>query len=661
MANTGIRVGEEVGRPFAEEIAELDETYRWACGAPVESLSQRVLQLSGRPLLAVGSGGSFTTATIAAGLFRRSERRFSSAISPLGLASQSALLRSASVLLASAGGSNPDVLGALRIAVNSESPSVLALCASVGSRLVAAAGRSSNVAIEEFEPPFGDGFLATNSLLASAVLLTRAFSTAFGICLELPKQLTRLVDASRWQTFVNSISASASELWRRNTTIVLYGPTSLAAAIDLESKLTEAALSNVWIADYRHFAHGLHNWLSKRGDDSSIVAFVSPDDQGIAGETLEQVPGTVLRFVVYLPECRLAELRALAHVFPIVHSAGLARGIDPGRPGIPSFGRRIYRLNAFARTAGKLTTLHPLERAAIERKTQKSIADVERDGQLEYWHAAYTSVTNRIRKARFGAIVLDYDGTLSETSKRYAGLRADVAQEITTLLQAGISIGVATGRGKSVRETLREAIPKKHWRRVTIGYYNGGQIGTLLDDACPDGTPSVIEALSPILTALQSDARLLQLATIEGRQKQITVRAKSPSLAQECWDSVAHLAHLTGPATIKLVRSSHSFDLLPSDVTKLSVIAHLLKRDEQLGVLAIGDMGRWPGNDHELLSHRYSLSVDEVSPDPRTCWNLASPGIRGVQAILEYTARMTVSRKGIARIKLARTAMRGRP
>jgi hypothetical protein len=62
----------------------------------------------------------------------------------------------------------------------------------------------------------------------------------------------------------------------------------------------------------------------------------------------------------------------------------------------------------------------------------------------------------------------------------------------------------------------------------------------------------------------------------------------------------------------------------------------LVGEAETTAVLCIGDRGRWPGNDFALLQEPYSLSVDEVSPDPNTCWNLAPPGHRGIQVTLDY-------------------------
>ena len=650
-----------MGRPFAEEVGELEGTYRWARAAAIEQLSQKITQLSGHPLFAVGSGGSLTTAAIMDGLFRDSGQGFSSAITPLELSIRRDSLRKASVFLATAGGSNADVVGALRIAAKSEAAHVLALCASVGSRLGDESSKFSNVSIEEFQPPSGkDGFLATNSLLASAVLLTRAFATANNILVRLPKQLHGLVRARRWQTFVNSLTRKASELWCRDTVIVLYGPTAQPAAIDLESKLTEAALSNVWMADYRHFAHGRHHWLAKRGSTSSVIAFVSSSDREIAKRTLDQVPTSVPRLVIELPDGPLAMLAAITHVFPIILSAGLAQGIDPGRPGVPPFGRRIYRLNAFGRTSRPASPLPPRATAAIERKSQKSIAQLDAQGDLPFWEAAYTDAIERIVKGRYSAIVFDYDGTLCAPSERFTGLNSAMTEQLRRLVKSGVQLGVATGRGRSVREELQTAIPKKYWAKVTVGYYNGGQIGTLLEDCCPDGTHSVSNILQPVLSALRSNARLLHISDVEERLKQITVMAKSPSYADECWNLLAHIVHLERPADIKLVRSSHSFDLLPIEVTKCAVIESLSTCEEGTDVLPIGDMGRWPGNDHELLSYPHSLSVDQVSPDHNTCWNLSSPGISGVQATLELLTRIKVSSRGIARLILPHAPKRGR-
>jgi len=74
---------------------------------------------------------------------------------------------------------------------------------------------------------------------------------------------------------------------------------------------------------------------------------------------------------------------------------------------------------------------------------------------------------------------------------------------------------------------------------------------------------------------------------------------------------------------IKIVESTHSIDLLSNDVSKTDLIKYIKKNiSEQLEILCIGDRGKWPGNDFELLSYPYSLSVNEVSANSHSCWNL---------------------------------------
>jgi hypothetical protein len=60
---------------------------------------------------------------------------------------------------------------------------------------------------------------------------------------------------------------------------------------------------------------------------------------------------------------------------------------------------------------------------------------------------------------------------------------------------------------------------------------------------------------------------------------------------------------------------------------------------------------RPPGNDYEFLQSPYSLSVDEVSAAPDSCWLLSSPGAKGVQATLEYLEGVVV-KSGVARLYL---------
>lgn len=646
-----------MGKPFLEELYALEETYRWAICASAPQLRESLGRLTAAPLCAVGSGGSLTTAEIASELFSSLGFGLATTMTPAELASRGRILRGCSVFLATAGGSNPDALGSLRVAGTHEAGAVLALCATAGSKLAENAKRFSQVQTVDFDLPSGrDGFLATNSLLASATLLLAGFSDLAGVDARFPKKLSMVVGATNWRDFVRTHADDSEPLWSRETVLVLHTPSTRFAATDLESKLNEAALANCATADYRHFAHGRHHWLAKRGSSSSVVAFVPRNERTLAEKTLAELPPDVPRVVIPVHDGPVGMLAALAHVYPLVLGCGKARHIDPGRPGVPAFGRRIYRLNAFGRNTPPHRALPTPAEAAIERKSSKPRVRLEQNREYRFWSNAYRRSLDQINNGRYASIVFDYDGTLCSAEERLTGCRKPITDLLSWLLESGITVGIATGRGKSVGKALRGGLPKSQWNQVIVGYYNGGQIGTLANTAIPDGSASVDESFSLALKAIKRCKRLGKIAEIEPRKKQITVTVPSAHHRAECERLLLHCVNLTLAGRAKLVCSTHSFDVLPTDVTKLDVIRRVA--DPSGDTLAIGDMGLWPGNDHELLTHPYSLSVDQSSPDPSSGWNLAPPGVSGVDATLSYFSRAKLDAAGRLRVTVGKSPAR---
>ena len=95
----------------------------------------------------------------------------------------------------------------------------------------------------------------------------------------------------------------------------------------------------------------------------------------------------------------------------------------------------------------------------------------------------------RLSDTRFEAAVLDYDGTIVDTRDRFVPACDEMIAELVRLLDAGVLIGIATGRGGSVQRDLRSKLPENLWRRVLVGYYNGAEIDYLDVDVAP-GTPA---------------------------------------------------------------------------------------------------------------------------------------------------------------------------
>jgi fructoselysine-6-P-deglycase FrlB-like protein len=596
------------------------------------------------PLVAVGSGGSYTSAHLAIFLHTLFTGRVGKAITPLELLTSSVYLPDLALLLLTAGGSNPDILACLERAKTLSPGRFGTICTRKGSLLADAVASSSAISLHEYELPTGkDGFLATNSLLATGVLLARAYGQGWSGGAELPASLGDLVHPGvEAKAFRDDLERRCQPLWDRETLVVLHGHTCLPAAVDLESKFTEAALGHLQTADLRNFAHGRHHWLARHGASTAVLALVTPEDRLLAEQTLRLLPQDVAVARVDLPRGPvLGMLAALVAGMYTTGLAGQARGIDPGRPKVPPFGRRLYHLGVPKTPPLPESDLAEDEAAAIERKAGLTVATLAAQGRLSDWRKAFAAFRESLRSASFGALVLDYDGTLCGAAERYSGPGPEVAERLTALLRAGVHIGVATGRGRSVRKDLsRLLVDRALWDRVLVGYHNGGEVGPLSDETLPPSTPDVDESLRGVAAAIRAHRRLPQLAACEARLRQITLELVRETGGDEVWEMTERLVRQHAPAGTTLVRSSHSIDILAPGVSKKALVVRVrevLARDGQhASVLCIGDKGRWPGNDFALLEEPFAMSVDEVSLDPETCWSLAPAGERCVAATLFY-------------------------
>jgi hydroxymethylpyrimidine pyrophosphatase-like HAD family hydrolase len=637
-----------LGKPFAEELASLPGTFEWASQQPIDEIVRSVRALSNLPLIAAGSGGSFTAAHLACALHGAHTRRMAQAMTPLQLISAPTDLRDLGIFIPTAGGKNPDVLATLRHLISEEPRSLVVWCGTQGSPLASLAAKYRFVDLHEFLLPCGkDGFLAVNSLLAFAVLLARSYAASVGSSgSPLPRSFDKLIGDQSWSR-LDDINARCKELWERETLIVLHGPSTLPAAVDIESKLTEAALGSVQLADYRHFAHGRHHWLAKRRSSSAVLAIICDDDRRIAESMLSLIPPAIPIVHLDVPYAGwLAGISAMARGFFLAASIGRSRGIDPGDPGVPSFGRDIYHLNVY-KTPPDDGPLPPDERLVIERKARVKISDLARTARLDNWREAYRAACSALYDAVFRGLALDYDGTLCHESERFDPLPEVMATEFARLLRGQVRIGIATGRGKSVRKSLQQALPEKLWDRVVIAYYNGAEVGMLGDDTCPDDADVAGAELKDTLEKLDRDPLISRLAKITVRRRQITLEPADGFFPGLLWEYVHALLVGLGDNAAIALRSGHSVDIVPTQSSKLVVVDKIRQLAGAGHVLRIGDRGRWPGNDYALLDHVHAVSVDEVSPDPMGGWNIAPAGHRGAQATLGYLRRLKATRGGL--------------
>lgn len=475
-----------MGKPYASELTKLDATLAWAANVDVAPLARALRSASSMPLVAVGSGGSLTAAHLLALLHRQFTGRVSSVLTPFDISAANPGIDTA-VWLLSAGGTNRDIIECFRSVAHREPRQLGVLCTSPNSPLAKEACDYQYVDFFGYSLPSGrDGFLATNSLAAFTLLISRAYAEIFNIlwnpCLPVDVIFAEGVSQSRQLAIYRE---KTQLLWKRETIHVLHGNATRIGAIDLESKFTEAALGHVQLADYRNFAHGRHHWLAKRGNSSGLLAYITPEDRGLAERTLALIPKEipVLR-VVFDGDLIRAALASLYFSLHLTAWAGLARGIDPGRPGVPKFGERLYhlRMSRPSRVPGTMR-MKPIERTAIERKTGVNTETLAAEGSLPRWRKALATFRRSLCNTAFCAAAFDYDGTLVDTRHRFEPPSPEVADEVIRLLKVGWRIGIATGRGQSVRKALEQCIPAEYQNQITIGYYNGADVAMLSDES----------------------------------------------------------------------------------------------------------------------------------------------------------------------------------
>lgn len=619
-----------MGKPFKGELEILSSTIEWAEGQDVTCLSKFLFGEDRQtPLVCIGSGGSLSACHYAAQLYQRLNGVLAEAMTPLQLmfAGQDIICNS-KLLFLSASGKNKDILNAIKYGLKYNETGMMSL--------TLRRNNPTEVLLEQYPkvqrwcediPSEKDGFLATNSLAATFTLLCKA---AGGF---------KFQDSGfKWDDLQPATSNQQLECIQNF--IVLYGAAGEPVAWDIESKLTEAALGSALLSDYRNFGHGRHHWFSKKGDNSCIIALITPVERELAYKTIGCLPKDVpVIFIETELETSAASIDMLLKAFRFVNDLGEARGIDPGRPGVPAYGRMLYNLDYY-----KLTNRILPKEETIDVAVRRKLGDAGKENAAlwEHYSRACLRFVKQLNKGKFTTIAFDYDGTLSAANhkSRFTNRLCDeINNALLPLLENGIQIVVATGRGKSVGDSFMNSFDQKYWPQITVGYYNG---------ACPlplgeedklkawkkKPFDSELKVLSDELQRrLPKDFIKYELSP---RSRQLSIEeVQSSSDAEVLYSTCCEIIWDKQLNGIRVWRSSHSMDIVVyHEVSKLNVI------ENPDTTLCIGDYGSVEGNDYELLTSMYSLSVDKVSKNTESCWNIAPSGVYGLDATLYYLSRM---------------------
>lgn len=603
----------QVKVPYDTELAALGSTYADALAADLGELRAALCDLGGSPALFVGAGGSMVAAQLAARLHEETWRQPARACTPLGLLDAPTLLRRGAVLFSSSV-KHPDARRVMQDFQRKRFAPTALLTHRLVSEVQNLAGGDCRVVTL---PPLAqtDGFLATGSVLQIATLLLRAFDRIEG----LPATLETGADPDG----------------TRDEVLVLAPPQLLTVAADLEVRLVESGLASVQVADYRNFSHGRHTGFARRLACTTVIALLDGSSRDLGEATLAALPNSAdVRRWDGGEAWPGALVRLLVRSMHLAGQRGRLLGMDPARPAVPAFGRRLYHLSLGPRVPGRAA-------GGIERKLLAAGVGDDPGGREAYERAARSWV-EVVQDCRFGGVVLDYDGTVCWTRRRFELPEPVVQDALSSVLEAGGVLGFASGRGRSLHVDLRRWVPLRNRDRVVVGLYNGAVVLTLAQDL-PD-----LRAPTPWSRSVAAALGTLPFAdrvTVEERGAQVSVTGSDGLTHCEVLvDLVRHCLSRAGVAAT-IASSGHAVDIVRDTSTKVTVA----ERVEQLAsapALAIGDQGQLGGNDHALLARNAAtLTVDRCSADPGSCWFVGSGEFVG-PALLHRLLRDLRRRRG---------------
>jgi hydroxymethylpyrimidine pyrophosphatase-like HAD family hydrolase len=601
---------------YLAQLALLEETYAQTRSSDLSIVAAALDAMRRRQGIYVGSGGARAVAQLAAEVHERQTRMLARAATPLEVVASPPLF-DAGLMLFTASGRHPDATATVEAARRTHARPIFVVTHRTREDLPDAISGPDVEVVTLPSVVEKEGFLATNSVLAMAAAVVA------GSCARLPARLPHL-------------RTNGTRALRENT-MILYGPGALGVATDLETRLAETGLSSAQVTDYRNFAHGRHTGLARRLDSTTIVALVTPEFVGLADQTLGVLPS---RADVIRVESRLVwpfnVLDLLVASMKIIAATAEETDLDPSRPSVPAFGRRLYHLSSRRYLRPQAD---PIERKMIAARAQPNqrIRGLFEEA-LDIWSA-------ELRETRFSGVVLDYDGTVCTTARRFELPDAHVRALLLQLLEQGTVIGFASGRGGSLHRDLRQWLPRGYWDQVELGLYNGGLALSLTESIMSS------RAQSPLISEVMRRLRVLPISSLlrlEQREHQLSIEFNDGSLSTDVVvGAVLEVLAWSPPLDFKVVASAHSVDVIPAESAKTATLTRVAARSGG-EVLAVGDQGQIGGNDFELLAGTgFSLSVDRVSGDPTRCWNLDRRGERGPVLLQRYLGSLRAMRGGL--------------
>lgn len=488
---------------------------------------------------------------------------------------------------------------------------------------VAASGDGNSISLPVIDPK--DGLLAIHPVIAmvSALLFASDGLTERPLGPVLAHKLISTT-TSRHSNF------QASGFKTGDTIVLLYDPQLMSIASMLETYLWQAGLAPVHRTDFGEFARNQYIWYSLHPESTFLLALTTCESECIWDGLRATLP----------ENCRVQTIDCgdggrFASASAMLTGQAFLSNIRRSTNSVAEVQRSVRSDDEVGYRGAVEGLAAGLTPAVIHKSIARQLHDPILDEYMSLCIMGQQWLQG-LRTAQFVGITLDYDGTIVPNEPIEARLGAPpqtVVDQLIRLADNGILIGIATGRGSSAGARMREALPERLHSGVLIGYFNGALIRTLDVDIANERTESH-HRIAEIVDWIASFQLVRPNAHIYAGNFQVTVLLDDIFDLRNFGEQMATCPAIAG-GDMRLVRSLHSFDIIPSETTKLAVAnglaARSSKKDGQ--ILAIGDSGSPNGNDYELLRQPHAISVDRVCGDSAGSWSLFGHHARGPDAL----------------------------
>ena len=448
-----------MGKNFSDEVKFLPQAVAWACAQDVLPLERAFNGFSARSLLAIGSGGSTTAAAFLAQLHESAFGQVSRGTTPGDFLSQDRTLENAAVVLVSAEGKNQDILATAERVDFLEIPSVGVVLAGDSPLAEQCNCKGASTVIVYPMPWKKDGYLATNSLVATLILFARAYKNSTGAEFD---DLDSDWLANRQKLIQDQ--GLVKHVLERGALAVLFGSYGRVGAIDIESKFAEAAFGSCEITDFRQFAHGRHLQLIDAERAPCFVVFSDGVEDVLCDSTLAFFPEKIPVVRLPLPSDQV-KASVISVIDSILITDLIGQGLfkDPGQPFVSQAARGMHQL--------KVSNLFPRKKndfPAIRRKIPLGASNVV----VSDWVDAGNIFCEKLANSKIKALVCDFDGTFCNTEGRFHGLDMRLIPVIERLLRGGMTLAFASGRGDSLHNEVPSVfrLPKGGFHATSFSF-----------------------------------------------------------------------------------------------------------------------------------------------------------------------------------------------